>query len=66
VGSNPTPSVCLVERAQEAKSITVSHNKSADFQRSSILLFTSRSDKETGDEERIHVDGAVGETTSLR
>jgi hypothetical protein len=31
VGSNPTPSVSLVERVQEIDCITVSYNKSADF-----------------------------------
>jgi hypothetical protein len=45
--------------------ITVSHNKSADFRRDSTLLVEVFSDKETGDEEGIQVEGSVGETTGL-
>jgi hypothetical protein len=43
-----------------------SQNKSADFRRYSTLLFEVFSNKETGDEEGIHVEGSVGETTGLR
>jgi hypothetical protein len=66
VSSNLTPSAPIVERPQEVDCITVSHNKSADFRRYSTLLVEVFSDKETGGEEGIHVDGSVGETTGLR
>ena len=46
VSSNLTPSASLVERAREAKCITVSHNKSANFQRNPTLLFKVVFDRE--------------------
>jgi hypothetical protein len=49
VGSNPTPSAPLVERAQEIDCITVSHNKSADFRLNPTLSFEVFSDRETGE-----------------
>src|SRR5262245_22153286 len=43
--SNASLSVSLVEQARETKSITLSHNRSANFQRNPTLSFKSRFDK---------------------
>src|SRR5262249_7667916 len=45
--SNALLSVSLVERAREAKCITVSHNRSANFQLNPTLLFEVFFDKQT-------------------
>src|SRR5881396_388436 len=48
-GSNPPPSVSIVDRARKVACITVSHNKSADFRRNPTLSFEVSSDRETGE-----------------
>jgi len=45
---------------------TLGQNKSADFRQNPTLSLEVFSYKETGDEEGIHVDGSIGETTGVR
>src|SRR6187200_3452176 len=64
VSSNLTPSASLVARLARDDCITVSHNKSGDFQRNPTLLFEVFSDRATGDEKGINVGRSGGGSTA--